>query len=308
MYKYYSSKLVISMTLLMMILPQALPAQNAAEVLTNAKILELVKMGLGESLIVAKISRSVCQCDTTTTAIAKLKAAKVSDAIIMAMMDSSEPVPVRLTPTAPTHNVVETKGTTSIASVDTTADAGPAALRQISEPGVYLFEGGKMTSIEPSVFSGTKSNFLVGVITYGIKKTKIRAKVRGKSANLQVGSSQPTFYFVFNPDLKNSGATMAGGLWWGMPATSPAEFMMVQMETKKASREAVMGEYGTFTGMSTGARDQDVREYSFEKLRAGLYKVVPKTQLAPGEYCFYYAANVAGLGLAGGKIFDFSVK
>ena len=101
---------------------------------------------------------------------------------------------------------------------------------------------------------------------------------------------------------------MAGNLWWGMPATSPAEFMLVQMNVKEASREAVMGEYGAFTGMSTGARDQDIREYSFEKIKPGVYKVSPKTNLAPGEYCFYYAATVVGLGFAGGKVFDFSVK
>ena len=101
---------------------------------------------------------------------------------------------------------------------------------------------------------------------------------------------------------------MAGNLFFGLPATSPAEFMMVQMNVKQASREAVMGEFGAFTGVSMGARDKDVREYSFEKLKPGLYKVTPKTQLAPGEYCFYYAGNVTGLGFAGGKVFDFSVK
>jgi hypothetical protein len=79
------------------------------------------------------------------------------------------------------------------------------------------------------------------------------------------------------------------------------------MNVKEASREAVMGEYGAFTGMSTGARDQDIREYSFEKIKPGVYKVTPKSNLAPGEYCFYYAATVVGLGFAGGKVFDFSV-
>ncbi|MBK6750563.1 MAG: hypothetical protein IPG67_11275 [Acidobacteria bacterium] len=80
------------------------------------------------------------------------------------------------------------------------------------------------------------------------------------------------------------------------------------MNVKSASREAVLGEYGAWTGVTMGARDKDIREYSFEKIRPGLYKVVPKSPLAPGEYCFYYAGSVTGIGFAGGKVFDFSVK
>jgi hypothetical protein len=286
-------------------------SQAGRETLTNTKIIELVRLGLSEPLIVAKINRSDCQCDTSTTAISRLKAARVSDAIIMAMMDAQEQgsQPARMqapTPSVPLPYSPAPKTAASTAD-NSHASAGAAALSQITEPGIYLFEDGKMTAIEPSVFSGTKANFLKGALTYGIMKTKFRAKVRQKSANLKVSSGQPVFYFVFNPDYKNSGATMAGNLWWGMPATSPAEFMLVQMNVKEASREAVMGEYGAFTGMSTGARDQDVREYSFEKIKPGVYKVTPKTNLAAGEYCFYYAGNVVGLGFAGGKVFDFSV-
>ncbi len=287
--------------------------QNGGEEMTNAKIIELARMGLSEAVIVAKINKSGCRCDTTTAAIGRLKAAKISDAIILAMVNTSDEAKpasppkftdtVISTPSRPTSN-----SNGSQASQSSSDDPSVTALRQISEPGIYLFENGKMTSIEPSVFSGTKANFLKGALTYGIMKTKFRAKVRGKSANMQVGSSQPVFYFVFNPEYQNSGATMAGNLWWGMPATSPAEFMMVQMAIKDASREAVMGEYGAFTGMSTGARDKDIREYSFEKIKTGIYKVVPKVPLTPGEYCFYYAGNVVGLGFAGGKVFDFSVK
>jgi len=83
---------------------------------------------------------------------------------------------------------------------------------------------------------------------------------------------------------------------------------MVHMTVKEASREAVLGEYGAWTGASMGARDQDIREYSFEKVKTGIYKVVPKTNLARGEYCFYYAGTVTGIGFAGGKIFDFGIK
>lgn len=285
-----------------------LPAQTARETLTNTTIVELVRLGLSEALIVMKINQSNCRCDTTAAAITKLKAARVSDPIIMAMLNTSivnhhESIKKNvLTGIAEPSPSMKTREESSEPAL-----AGERALSQISEPGIYLFADGKMSVIEASVFSGGKANFLLGSLTYGIKKTKWRAKVRGRSANLKTTDPRPVFYFVFNPEYKNSGANMAG-LFWGMPATSPNEFLMVQMDVKEASREAVMGEYGTFSGVSMGARDKDIREYSFEKIKTGIYKVTPKTNLAPGEYSFYYAGNVTGLGFAGGKVFDFSVS
>ncbi|MBK9173219.1 MAG: hypothetical protein IPM28_09475 [Chloracidobacterium sp.] len=60
--------------------------------------------------------------------------------------------------------------------------------------------------------------------------------------------------------------------------------------------------------MSTGACDKNISDGSFKKIKSGIYKVVPNALLQPGEYCFYYTGNVSGLGLAGGKVLDFSVE
>jgi hypothetical protein len=283
--------------------------QNKREILTNVKIIELVKLGLDDEIIVEKIRQSECLCDTSSEALAKLKVAKVSKIVIMAILESGQSQTANLDTKNPSIESKQNESSNASKSENPKTNVlSSKLLSQISEPGIYLFEDGKMNAIEPSVFSGSKMNPLLGTLTYGIKKTKYRAKVRGKSANMQVTSSQPEFYFIFNPEYKNSGATMAGGLWWGMPATSPAEFMLVQMDQKSASREAVLGEYGVWTGISLGARDKDIREYSFEKIKPGIYKVVPKAALTAGEYCFYYAGSVTGLGIAGGKVFDFSLS
>jgi hypothetical protein len=159
-----------------------------------------------------------------------------------------------------------------------------------------------MKLIEPSVFSGAKANVFLGAITYGIKKSKVRAVVRGKSANLQTSKAQPEFYFVFNPEYRNSGAAIAGA-FYGYAATSPAEFMLVKMDQKDKTRETVVGEVGAFGG-SSGAPDKYVREFAVEKIKTGIYRIVPKTNLGNGEYCFYYAASSSS---GAGKVFDFSV-
>lgn len=291
---------VNSALLAILIVTSGFYAQSQREVLTNVKIIELVRLGLSEALIVEKIRQSECKCDTSTTELARLKAAKVSDAILLAMMESTRSY------SDSDSKVVQNSRVTPSSSALTDNSAGPKELRQITEPGIYLFEDGKMTAIEAAVFSGSSFNPLKSALTFGIKKLKFKAKVRGKSANMQTDSAQPVFYFVFNPELKNSGATMAG--LWGL-ATSPNEFLMVQMSVQSNSREAVMGEMSALTGSTNmGSRDKDVREYSFEKIKSGVYKVTPKTNLTPGEYAFYYAGNITGLGYGGGKVFDFGVK
>ncbi|CAN5528183.1 hypothetical protein BH10ACI3_BH10ACI3_26920 [soil metagenome] len=285
-----------SSVLLSLVLVSIAFGQASREILTNAKIIELVNLGLPENVVVEKIRQSECQCDTSTDGLKMLSAAKVPSAVIMAMMNSgpgekpySESINEK--PISKTDQSIPAKDA-SINGID---------LSQIAEPGIYLYENGKMTLIEPTVYSGSKSNFLGTALTYGIKKSKIRATVRGKSANTQVKSSKPEFYFVFSREYGNSGAVMSG--FGGYSATSPNEFMMIAMKVKENSREAVLGEFSAYTS-STGAADKDVREYSFEKLKPGLYKVVPKVDLATGEYCFYYA----GTGGAGSKIFDFGVS
>jgi len=263
--------------------------------LTNSDVVAMVKAGLPESTIILNIERSQSKFDTSAQALIELNKSGISAKILDAMIAAKQTG----------YSESQPASATSETRISASPPADPL-LAQMEEPGIYIVDNGKVSLIEPTVFSGSKTNTFWGAVTYGIAKTKIRAKVQRKAANARAESAQPVLYFVFNPAYRDSGATMAGG-WWGLPATSPNEFVLVKMEIKSASREAVIGEYGTFSGVSSGTRDKDTREYSFEKIRPGVYKVTITAPLAPGEYCFYYAGNVAGIGVAGGKIFDFGV-
>lgn len=284
---------IILLILCVFLLSFKVDGQSKKEVLTNDKIIELVKLGLGESIIIEKIRQSECQCDTSTNGLTKLKTAKISDAVIMAMLEAASG---GKTYSESGNNNQKTSPSTSNLPVE-----NQQFLSQITEPGIYLLENGEMKQLEPTNYTGTKSSFWGVIVTQGIKKAKFKAVVRGKSANLHT-STLPEFYFVFSREYSNSAAVMAGG-FYGYAATSPAEFMMVQMEIKDKSRESIIGEFGAF-GSSTGTPEKFIREFSFEKIKPGTYKVVPKTNLAVGEYCFFYA----GAGGAMSKIFDFSVK
>ena len=284
------------MLLTTLIFAQAISAQTNREVLTNVKIIELVRLGLGEDIIVEKIRQSNCQCDTSSAGLAKLQSAKVPQAVIMAMLNSASSE-------KPYSDSVSDKPAPKPPQGGSDKDGALSRneLSEMLEPGIYLKEGGKITAFEPTIYSGSKTNFLAGALTYGLKKTKIRVVIRGKSANIQVSTARPEFYFLFSREYGNAGAVMSG--FSGYAATSPAEFMMISMNIKENSREATLGEIGAFSA-STGASDKDIREFAFEKIRPGFYKVTPKVDLATGEYCFYYAGNAG----AGNKVFDFGVK
>lgn len=284
---------------------------NAPETLTNASIIEMVKLGFGESLVIEKIKQSKRNFDTSMNGLRQLKAAQISDTLIAVMMNPSaaratSEMPMPSASVAPTVNraMPTTSSTMSAAKSANVAVTAPVIVSD-QTPGIYLYENDKFTEIYPTTFSGSKAGSFARQMTYGIMKSKQRAKVRGGSANIATANRRPVFYFYFDSAFEGSaGARMAGFSSFG--ATSPGEFIMIRMERKTNTRETVISE-GNDYGSSTGARDKDIRDFSFEKVRNGIFKVTPKTDLEPGEYCFFYAGNVSGLGFAGGKLFDFSV-
>jgi len=59
---------------------------NAAEVLDNTAITELLSLGLGDSVVIEKIKTSQCNFDITLNGLKQLKASKVPDTVISAMI------------------------------------------------------------------------------------------------------------------------------------------------------------------------------------------------------------------------------
>ncbi len=278
--------------------------------LTNASIIEMVQLGFGESLIVEKIKQSKRNFDTSLAGLRALKQAQVGDGIIRAMMGAPATAPpVAASPAAsvssatPAANAVAPKSPADsnvlVAAPITSSEKVP-----VQPPGIYIREGNVLTEINPTTYTGAKVGFLGSALSYGWMKTKTRAKVRGASANMTTGQQRPSFYFYFDTALAGQAMAQSGFLVLG--ASSPAEFVLVRMERKSNTRETVIGEFNNL-GASSGTRDKDIRDFAFEKVGQGIFKVTPKVDLEPGEYCFYYASTPKGLGFAGGKLFDFSI-
>ena len=276
--------------LILLSLCPAVIAQDGAgagtEVLTNDKVITMVKAGLPPSLIVNKIRASKSNFNTNTDELISLQQARVPTEVINAMVEASS----------------HASAVTSSIGAGDVSKADPNDPAAAHEAGIYLLlesDGKKtMTQLEPSTSKQTKSGgFLASAVTYGIAKIKIKAALSGQSAALQITQPRPVFYFYF--EVKNSGLSNSSYY-----ATSPNEFVLVKLDAKGNTREVIISQANAF-GAQSGTMDKAAREFSYEKLGPGVYKVTPKIDLAEGEYGFYNG----GAGPSGGaKIFDFGIK
>jgi hypothetical protein len=66
------------------------PVQDAAAVLTNADVLTMVKSGLADDVIVARLKHSKCTCDASVGELQRLKAEGVTDAVLVALIIASK--------------------------------------------------------------------------------------------------------------------------------------------------------------------------------------------------------------------------
>jgi hypothetical protein len=85
--RFVRSALVVAVALIGLLLgPLTAAPSLAQEVMTNDSVIGMVKAGLPDSVIIAKIRASERKFDTSTDGLVKLKAAKVPDGVIEAMI------------------------------------------------------------------------------------------------------------------------------------------------------------------------------------------------------------------------------
>jgi len=270
---------------------------------TNADVVKMVQAGLGEALVVAAIRQAKRTAfDVSPEALMELKAAGVGETILAAMLDPAG----AHTPDPRLSSTPEV----AVAAPASPPAGDPNDRRASHPPGIYIDLGEtapKLVALEPTVFSQGKSGgMFASAMTFGLAKAKWKAIVRGARAQLRTTLQQPSFYFYF--EEKGSGLSSTGGFGgWLAGASSPNEFVLVQMYEKSDRRELVVGEFNVF-GSSAGTRSEDTVPVKIEKLAPGIYRVTPTEALGRGEFCFFYAAGGATFGGGTlGKLFDFGV-
>lgn len=240
----------------------------AGETLSNDSIIDLHKLGLGDSVIVEKIKTSSCNFDTSTDALKKLKDAGIGDTVLAAMISGGGAKSVK-------------------AGGDSNDPLAPHST------GVYLYQTvdgkPKMVTMASSQVERVRSGGGWGMAYGGTSKQ--RAVLGGLSAGMQLSERRPVFYFYLTEGLESM-------------ASSPNQFALCQFELKKDKNERrlVVGK-ASWGGASFGVDAKSMRDFTTEKVGEGIFKVVPNNDLAPGEYAFVLAS---GGGVS--RMFDFGVK
>jgi hypothetical protein len=297
----------------------------ATKHLTVDQVIDMVKAGLSDDVIIARLRKEDSAFDLTPDEMIRLKNCKVSDSIVKVMLDPNAPVSTPPSQAAPTivttmpltpglGNVLpKPSGATPAAGENNSGD--PNDPLQPHDSGIYLYtkdHDGKpqMIVLERAAYQGAKTGGMLGsAMTYGIKKVKTRAVIPGTRAGIRVQDPDAVFYFYF--DDKQAGL---GKTYFGMTnLSSPNQFSLLRLEIKKADRETVIGQFSSL-GASSGNDTNALVPFKSERIRAGLYKVLP-SDLKPGEYCFLATSGPQVTGMAaayGGSVqsadlFDFGV-
>ncbi len=269
----------------------------AAETLNNANVIELVKIGLGDEAVVAKIKASAAQFDTSTSALIALKQAGASSSVIAAMIEAAN-------------------GANVSANAQMSSDSSDPKVPHPS--GIYLLADWlpepKMMVIDATTSNQTKTGGFLGyALTAGIASMSFKTVVPRPNARVVTQRTRPTFYFYFDQagrSLSNGGGS---AFWVAGAVTSPNEFSLVRFDVKNDRREAKVGKFN-IGGAKAGVMDKDRIPFTYTTIAPGVYEVKPDNELAGGEYGFIYSAStggggvgIAGMGAQTSKIFDFSI-
>jgi hypothetical protein len=276
-------KLTGSIALLCLLLASSAWGQEMAKRLTNQDIIDMVSLGLSDDVIIAKI-RSVSgadglKFDTSVDGLKALKAAKVSDAVIKAMINPAPPVsmvpvgaPVSLDPNLPPPEV-----------------------------GVYWKDGATFVLIQGQAISQAKAGGRAGsFFTYGMRGQHWDAYLNGPTSNNHVKERQPVFYF-YVPE-----------------GTSAADYALIKLEKKGDRREFQIGTFGGISGGKSGVKKDKEIPFKSEHVGVRTYRITLEGSLQPGEYAFFMGTgqqdmmasrNVSASsgGSTAGRIYDFSV-
>jgi len=273
------------------------------EPLTNESVVKMVKAGLAESVILSMVTSQPARYAFAADDLIALKTAGVPDKIVAAMVG---------------RNAGGGLGSSGANASGATPAAGNVATGNPNDPlaphdsGIYLYSKDrngeyKLTVLEQAAYQGSKTGgVFTSALTYGLKKAKMKAIIPGQHASIRTPDTQPAFYFYFEDKAAGLGK---GGFGAGA-LSNPNQFALVKLDVTKSSRETIIGEFGAL-GASTGTHEKSMITFKSERLRSGMYKVVPNGPMESGEYCFLVSqANLGafGAGASGAaQIFDFAV-
>ncbi len=250
-------------------------AQQPSKKMTNKDVIDLVKLGLSDDLVIDKIhSAGATGFDTSVDGLKALKEAKVSNDVIRAMM-SPQPA------AAPAAPAVEAP---AASAPDASAPPPPTVGGLPKEVGIYVLVKNKLQEVEPEIVGWQTGGVLKTIGTLGLDKGHVNGKVMNSKSPLQV--SLPVSFLIKTPE-----------------GTAGTEYQLLQLDMKENRRE-----FRAMTGgviHASGGTEKNAVSFEPHKVGDRVWRI-DLTNLTRGEYGFLPPGATASLS-SSGKIYSFGV-
>ena len=281
------SKKVFSSLLALCLLLTVASAQELSKRLSNQDIIDMVGLGLGDDVIIAKIRTAQdAKFDTSTDGLKALKAAKVSDAVIKVMID----------PKAVEVPAAAAAGAAA-AAVGAPADDPNLPPKEV---GVFWKDGDKWVMVDGQAVSQAKVGGRWGSFaTMGIKAKHWNGFVNGKTSRNIVRENRPVFYFYV------------------LEGTSAADYVLIKLDPKGDKRQFEVGSIGGMVGGKSGVRTDKMRPFNYERVASRTYRVTLDEDLPPGEWGLFMGTGQSMAmggnqgqtvgGSSQGRMYDFTI-
>lgn len=257
----------------------SLAAQNAAPAsaaMTNDDVVKMVAAGLSDQIVIAAIRQANARnFDLSPAVLIDLKAKRVSDAVVAAMLSPGAP------PSAGPSGFQPPGFGTPTANSDDPLVA--------HAPGFYLDAGeGRTPRLQPlgtpqitNLRSGGGAALALTGGLFGSKNMNYR--VRGETASIRAPTDAVFYYYAL-----------------GVYGANADGVMLLRLQKKGREREYTFARAGGPGGIRGAEGDV---ELTVEKVAEGTYRLTPKSPLAPGEYGLAESTGVGGPG----AVYDFGV-
>jgi hypothetical protein len=220
--------------LLWFLIPCLCLGQQLSKRITNQEVIEMVSLGLSDDVIIDKIHTTAeANFDTSLAGLKALKAAKVSDAVIRAMINS-HPGSAALANTTATTTAAEKDGL-------------------VEEVGVYIMLKGKPKQLEPEMVGWQTGGFIKSHASLGLVKGDLNGRVMKAKSPLQV--PVPLEFLIKTPE-----------------GTSVAEYQLLRLH-KKGNRREFRAVTGGVIHVSGGASDKNYVSVEPEKISNRTWRI-----------------------------------
>lgn len=271
------------------------PARSKPAVSSGLSVDDVIKMakaGLSDDIILEQIQKRNRPFDLSTDQLIALKAAHVSDRIVVALLDPSKLDPSKAetpSPVAPEPREQVAPPVTAPLEPPQRYTAKPLKASPVVDPealpaevGVYAKKQGEWVEVPPEIVYWRTAGALKAIATAGVQQGDVNGRVAGVSSRTSFAT--PLELIVVAPE-----------------GTVVAEYQLLHLRAKKDTRE-----FRTVSGgvlHSQGGISKDVIHFDSKKLGSRTYEITFPSGAGPGEYGLLPPESNNGSG----KIYSFRI-